>query len=126
MLPTHGSCMPFSKSEKQAPTSDRRTSRCTNGFKAARDHQSFGGAIGRGQEDKRGQHDRHGYKAIVETTTESVEPLGQISPSLAHGVDQLTGSGSDHWPVKLERSMTAPVPSKATATMRLRLFAATC
>jgi hypothetical protein len=39
--------------------------------------------IGRGQEDKRGQDNRHGYKAIVKTTEESVEPLGQISPSLA-------------------------------------------
>jgi hypothetical protein len=69
---------------------------------------------------------RLGHETVIETTTELVEPLGQISTSLAHGVGQLTGSGSDHWPVKLERSMTAPVASKATATMRLRLFAATC
>ena len=116
----------FKKGEKRASTSGRRDSRCTNGFKAGRNHQNFRGAIDRGQEDKRGQDNRHGYKDIVETTTESVEPLGQISPSLAHGRGQLTGSGSDHWPVRLERSMTAPVASKATAMMRLRWFAATC
>lgn len=112
--------------EKRVPRSGRRNSRCPNRFKARRNHQSFRGAIGRGQEDKRGQDNRHGYKAIVETTTKLVEPLGQISSSLAHDVGQLTGSGSDHRPVKLERSMTAPVASKATATIRLRLFAATC
>jgi hypothetical protein len=94
-------------------------------FKAGRDHQNFRGAIGRGQEDKRGQDNRHSYKAIVEAATELVEPFGQIS-TYGSRSGQLTEPGSDHWPVKLERSMTTPVASKATATMRLRLFAATC
>ena len=113
------------KKQETGTTRGRRNSRCTNGFKALRNHQGFRGAIGPGQEDKRGQDDRHGYEAIIETTAESVDPLGQISPFRAHG--QISSpSGSDHRPVTLEHSMTAPVASKATATMRLRLFEGTC
>ena len=100
-------CAIFKKRETRT-TTGRRNSRCTNGFEALWNHQSFRGSIGPGQKDKRGQDDRHGYEAIIETTTESVDPLG-----------------SDHWPVTLEHSKTAPVASKAKATMRLRLSAAT-
>ena len=64
------------KKAKMGTASGRRNSRCADGFKALRNHQSFRGAIGPGQEDKRGQDDRHGNEAIIETTTESVDPLG--------------------------------------------------
>jgi hypothetical protein len=77
-------CAIFKKRET-GTTSGRRNSRCANGFKALRNHQCFRDPIGPGQKDKRGQDDRHGYEAIIETTTESVDPLGQISASRAHG-----------------------------------------
>jgi hypothetical protein len=73
------------KKAKMGTASARRNSRCADGFKALWNHQDFRGAISPDQEDKRGQDDRHGYEAIIETTTESVDPLGQISPFRAHG-----------------------------------------
>jgi hypothetical protein len=79
------------KQEKTETTRGKLNSRCRNGFKALRNFQRFRGAIGPGQQDKRGQDDRHGDEAIIETTTESVDPLGQISLFLCSRSDQLTG-----------------------------------
>ena len=118
--------------------SGRRNLRCANDFIALREHETFCGAIGLGHEDKRGQGDRYGYEAIVEPTTELLDPIGQISPSWAHGRVSLLdpariaayltakpfgAEGRVSLAVTLERSTTAPVANKARHIMRLRLSA---
>jgi hypothetical protein len=94
-------CMQLSNKREAGTHEWQANSRCANDCKALRNHQSFRDAIGRDQEDKCGQDDGHGDEAVVETTTESVEPLGQISPSLAHGRVSLPGqariTGRSRW-----------------------------